>query len=134
MSSGNRRLRVLTAFSRDQPHKIYVQKVLGEADDSCLICQHILKRNGAVYIAGGPQMARWVKQEIVSSLGKELGSEKRASQFLVQLQRSGKFSVEAWSWVEHQSYSGKDADLRGYDEHIFHLTAELQPFLPKNKS
>ena len=97
VSSGSRRLRVLTAFSRDQPHKIYVQKVLGEADDSCLICQHILKRNGAVYIAGGPQMARWVKEEIVSSLGKELGSEKRASQFLVQLQRSGKFSVEAWS-------------------------------------
>ena len=68
-----------------------------EADGGSLICEHLLKRNGAVYIAGGPKMAKCVKDEIVSSLGKELGSAKQANQYLAKLQRSGKFSVEAWS-------------------------------------
>ena len=97
MGTSSRRLRVLTAFSRDQAHKVYVQKVLEEADGGSLICEHLLKRHGAVYIAGGPQMAKCVKDEIVSSLGKDLGSAKQANQFLAKLQRIGKFSVEAWS-------------------------------------
>jgi sulfite reductase alpha subunit-like flavoprotein len=73
-------------------------KVLREADNGRLIAQHILERNGAVYIAGGPKMARAVKEEIVEALGKEFGgNEKQANQLLNKLQRVGKFSIEAWS-------------------------------------
>jgi sulfite reductase alpha subunit-like flavoprotein len=90
-------LRVLTAFSRDQVQRIYVQKVLREADGANLICNHILNHNGAVYIAGGPQMARGVKEEIVTALGKVLGNEKQAHLLLAKLQRNGRFNIEAWS-------------------------------------
>lgn len=91
------RVRVLTAFSRDQVQRIYVQKVLRDADDGNLIANHILKRSGAVYIAGGPKMARAVKEEIVEVLAALLGSEKQANQLLNKMQRAGQFSIEAWS-------------------------------------
>ena len=90
-------MRLLTAFSRDQFQKIYVQKVLREADVGTLITKHLLERSGALYIAGGPKMARAVKEEVVEALSKELGGEKQAKAFLTKLQRLGKFSIEAWS-------------------------------------
>jgi sulfite reductase alpha subunit-like flavoprotein len=93
-----KRMRILTAFSRDQFQKIYVQKVLREADAGTLISRHILERNGALYIAGGPKMARAVKEEVIEALGKVLqGGEKQANQLLNKLQRAGRFSIEAWS-------------------------------------
>ena len=92
-----KRIRLLTAFSRDQFQKIYVQKVLGEADGGRLIAEHLLEHNGALYIAGGPKMARAVKEEVIEALGAVLeGGEKRANQFLNKLHRVGKFSIEAW--------------------------------------
>jgi sulfite reductase alpha subunit-like flavoprotein len=91
-------LRLLTAFSRDQFQKIYVQKVLREADDGALIARHLLERDGALYIAGGPKMARAVKEEVIEALAKELpGGEKEAKAFVRRLQRLGKLSIEAWS-------------------------------------
>eukprot|EP00980_Cylindrotheca_fusiformis_P031606 scaffold26676_cov137-Cylindrotheca_fusiformis.AAC.4 len=91
-------IRVLTAFSRDQFQKIYVQKILREADGGTLIARHILERHGALYIAGGPRMARAVKEEVIEALGKRLeGGEKKANQLLNKMQRLGTFSMEAWS-------------------------------------
>jgi len=91
-------LRLLTAFSQDQFQKIYVQKVLRDGDDGKLIIQHLLERHGAIYIAGGPKMARAVKEEIMEALTSILpGGDKDAKAFLRRLQRQGKFSVEAWS-------------------------------------
>ena len=88
---------ILTAFSRDQRFKIYVQQVLRDNADR-LIVKHILGKNGAVYIAGGPKMARAVKDEIIEQLGKVLeGGENSATKLLKQRQRIGKFSIEAWS-------------------------------------
>jgi sulfite reductase alpha subunit-like flavoprotein len=94
--SGN--LRLLVAFSQDQKHKIYVQKVLRQADDGLLISRHILENGGAVYIAGGAKMARAIKDEIIECLSAHLLSgEKGARELLQKLQRRGKFCVEAWS-------------------------------------
>ena len=93
----DRSMRLLTAFSRDQDHKVYVMQVLRQADEGTLIAKHLLEKGGAVYIAGGPKMSRHVKDEIVEALAKELGTEKMANQFLNKLQRIGKFSIEAWS-------------------------------------
>ena len=91
-------LRVLTAFSQEQKHKMYVQRKLREADEGLLIAKHILENNGAVYIAGGAKMARAVKDEIVECLGKLLPTGENGARSLLQkLQRKGKFSVEAWS-------------------------------------
>jgi len=92
------KLRLLTAFSRDQNNKIYVQRVVRDADDGVLIASHILENNGAVYIAGGAKMARNVRDEIIDNLGKYLpGGEKDAKLLLKKLQHKGKFNVEAWS-------------------------------------
>ena len=90
-------LGVLTAFSRDQWHKIYVQQVLEKTEkEHELISRHLLERNGAIYIAGGPKMARAVKEVIVESIAKQLKGDKKALSFLSALQRRGKFCVEAW--------------------------------------
>jgi sulfite reductase alpha subunit-like flavoprotein len=90
-------MRLLNAFSRDQVARVYVQKVLREADNRSLIAHHILEKGGAIYIAGGPKMARAVKEEIIEALSEKLGGEKQANQLLNKLQRAGHFSIEAWS-------------------------------------
>jgi sulfite reductase alpha subunit-like flavoprotein len=101
------RLTLLTAFSRDQRHKVYVQDALGSVDQDALgsvdfgrqkLARHVLKLNGAVYIAGGPKMARAVKEVIAESIAAELaGGIGEAQDLLAQRQRLGHFSVEAWN-------------------------------------
>ena len=92
------RLRTILAFSRDQPHKFYVQRALREADDGDFIVQHLIHRKGAVYIAGGSKMARAVKDEILESLSSTFsGGERDAKKFMNKLKRRGLLSIEAWS-------------------------------------
>ena len=50
-----------------------------------------------MYIAGGPSMARCVKQELVEVLSDILGGEKQANKFLNKMQRIGRFNIEAWN-------------------------------------
>lgn len=92
-----KRLEVLTAFSRDQWHKIYVQQVIRDADHGKLIEKHILERQGAIYVAGGAKMARAVKDEILECLTKAVGDEKQAALLLKRMHLQGRYSVEAWS-------------------------------------
>ncbi len=96
--TNSKRLRLISAFSRGQTPKLYVQRALKEADDGELIATHILEHRGAVYIAGGSKMARAVKDEIVAALGTRFdGGEKDAKRLLNKLKRTGLFSIEAWS-------------------------------------
>jgi len=96
--TNNNRLQLIPAFSRDQKHKLYVQRALREANGGELIVRHILERQGAVYIAGGSKMARAVKDEIVEALTDRLdGGEKDAKRLLNKMKRKGLFSIEAWS-------------------------------------
>lgn len=91
----NQKLRLLTAFSRDQWHKVYVQQVLRDAD---IVATHVLEKGGAVYIAGGAKMARAVKDELAECLGRAMeGGTATALRLLKKLQLRGKFSVEAWN-------------------------------------
>ena len=92
------RLGLLAAFSQDQSHKVYVQQVLQSIDrDSAYIVNHVIVKNGAMYVAGGPRMARAIKEVILNSMAQALGSEQRAKQYLSRLQRDGLYNVEAWS-------------------------------------
>lgn len=96
--TNSKRLQLIPAFSRDQQHKLYVQRALREANGGELIASHILEQQGAVYIAGGSKMARAVKDEIVEALGAKLdGGEKDAKRLLNKMKRTGLFSIEAWS-------------------------------------
>lgn len=91
-------LRLLTAFSRDQYYKMYVQRVAREADEGTMLTRHILENGGAVYIAGGAKMAHCVKDEIVECLAAALpGGEREAKLVLRKRAKVGRFSVEAWS-------------------------------------
>lgn len=91
-------LHLISAFSRDQTRKLYVQRALRDADGGELIARHLLERRGAVYIAGGSRMARAVRDEILEALAARLdGGERDARKLLGRLKRAGRFSVEAWS-------------------------------------
>lgn len=92
------RMMLLTAFSQDQWHKIYVQQVLVSDFGGEHIVRHILDFGGAIYIAGGPKMARAVVDVIVESLCDHFKcEEKDARKILTKMQFRGLFSVEAWS-------------------------------------
>ena len=93
------RLGLLTAFSRDQWHKIYVQQIIEQDDRECkFLSRHILRRSGSICIAGGPLMARAVKEVIVESIARETGGdEKQAQQILTKMQQNGRFMLEAWN-------------------------------------
>ena len=93
------KLSLYTAFSQDQWHKIYVQQTIRDngVGRGTLIIDHILERNGAVFIAGSAKMARAIRDEIIECLGKVLGGTKEALAVLKAMQRKGIFAVEAWS-------------------------------------
>jgi sulfite reductase alpha subunit-like flavoprotein len=91
-------LTLLTAFSQDQMHKVYVQQALRQEDPGGdKLLDLLLTRQGHLYIAGGAKMARAAKEEIAELLAPHLGGETLATQFLSRLQRMGRFRVEAWS-------------------------------------
>jgi len=119
-------LRVLTAFSQDQWHKIYVQQVLKkqwrQQNESSStpppteeserppkhshnwLYRHLVEHQGALYVAGNPSMARAVKEEVLEALvdsSSTTTAEKmtaaQAKKFLARLNRLGRFRVEAWS-------------------------------------
>lgn len=91
-------LKLITAFSQDQKHKEYVQHKLKTSSEIDVV-NHLINRNGAIYIAGGAKMARAVKEEITELLSKQhfSGNEAQAKMFLRKLNRKGLFRVEAWS-------------------------------------
>jgi sulfite reductase alpha subunit-like flavoprotein len=93
------RVGLMVAFSRDQWHKVYVQQILGSANyRGEQLARHILDKKGAVYVAGGPKMARDVKEKIVEHLAKHMtGGKKEAQHMISKLQRVGRFNVEAWN-------------------------------------
>ena len=89
-------LTLLTAFSRDQWHKFYVQQRLRQDDPhGQKLLHHLVTCEGHLYIAGGAKMARSIKEEIVELLDPHVGG--KATQYLSKLHRLGRFRVEAWS-------------------------------------
>ena len=89
------RLQLWTSFSQDQWHKIYVQQRMTEQKG--MIIDHIITQRGAVYVAGGAKMALSVKEELVEILSEVLGGAKQAQMFLKQMQKEGKYALEAWT-------------------------------------
>lgn len=93
-------LQILTAFSQDQWHKVYVQQVLeSEKFGREKIVRHLIDNEGAIYIAGGPKMARAVNDVVLEALCQfaNCSDEKNARKTLSKLQYLGLYSVEAWS-------------------------------------
>ncbi|KAJ0986308.1 hypothetical protein J5N97_004664 [Dioscorea zingiberensis] len=84
------------AFSRDQPHKIYVQHKIKE--ESARIWR-LLNQGAAIYIAGSStKMPADVTSAIEEIISEEAGiSKESAVMWLRRLEKAGRFYIEAWS-------------------------------------
>eukprot|EP00042_Codosiga_hollandica_P006981 m.16653 g.16653 ORF g.16653 m.16653 type:complete len:171 (+) comp28546_c0_seq1:2626-3138(+) len=93
--SGN--LQLLTAFSRDQQSKIYVQDAIRE--HGAELADWILRRGAWVYICGN---AKRMPLEVHGALGdilKEFGpfEEEALQEYLSSLEKARRIQIEAWS-------------------------------------
>ncbi|XP_056841611.1 NADPH-dependent diflavin oxidoreductase 1-like, partial [Raphanus sativus] len=85
-----------TAFSRDQPKKVYVQHKIREMRKEVwdLLCD-----GAAVYVAGS---SKKMPCDVMSALEEIVmeetgGSKETASRWLKALEKAGRYNVEAWS-------------------------------------
>uniref|UniRef100_A0A1B6LZU7 NADPH-dependent diflavin oxidoreductase 1 n=1 Tax=Graphocephala atropunctata TaxID=36148 RepID=A0A1B6LZU7_9HEMI len=90
------KLTLLTAFSRDQPHKIYVQHIIEK--ESSLIYKW-LERGCWIYVAGNANnMPSSVRSAFITVLQEAggLGSQ-QADNFISSLESNGLYQTETWS-------------------------------------
>uniref|UniRef100_A0A1B6DR54 NADPH-dependent diflavin oxidoreductase 1 n=3 Tax=Clastoptera arizonana TaxID=38151 RepID=A0A1B6DR54_9HEMI len=89
-------LNLLTAFSRDQSHKIYVQNIIEE--NSSLIWSY-LKRTASIYVAGNSNnMPNSVKEAFINVFEKEGQINKEdATKRIEEMEINGRYQTETWS-------------------------------------
>ena len=86
---------VVTAFSRDQEDKVYVQHRLGERRQ--LLLELLLDQRGSFYVAGSSKaMPAAVREEVVAALATRLGEE-GAEAWVEAMEREGRYQTETWS-------------------------------------
>ncbi len=85
-----------TAFSRDQPQKIYVQDLLEQ--DGCDVFQDLYEGNGHLYVCGGTSMGADVAT-MISELCVKRGNmdDAGAKAFIATLHQEGRYVQELWS-------------------------------------
>ncbi|XP_071115588.1 NADPH-dependent diflavin oxidoreductase 1-like [Haliotis cracherodii] len=95
--SGRGLLHVLTAFSRDQEDKVYVQHRI--RDNAALIWDLLDNHQAWFYIAGNakrmPDDVKEALQDVVMSAGGRNAAE--AAEYISQLEAKRRYQVEAWS-------------------------------------
>ena len=100
-SAGSRcPLEVLTAFSRDQPTKQYVQHLILSPTVSPRIADLLLEQSASVFICGSArQMPVDVEAALILVLQQRMGcaTPQEAAQKYSQLVRDGNIQVEAWA-------------------------------------
>lgn len=88
-------LDLVTAFSRDQEHKVYVQHRIAERKDKVM---KLLRNGGVVYIAGNAKdMVPSVRDAIRAVLKSDFHSDRDAEELLKDLEKSRRLQIEAWS-------------------------------------
>ncbi|KAF2624803.1 sulfite reductase flavo protein alpha-component [Macroventuria anomochaeta] len=89
-------LEVLTAFSRDQRKKVYVQDLIRQ--QSALVHDAIANKNGIVFICGSSgKMPQAVREALIEGF-QEHGKLSRgdAEAYLVALEKDGRYRQETW--------------------------------------
>ncbi|GFS22197.1 NADPH-dependent diflavin oxidoreductase 1 [Elysia marginata] len=90
-------LKLLTAFSRDQEEKIYVQHRIRE--EGSLVWKMINEQSAYFYIAGNaksmPDDVKESLRDVISIHGNMTQTE--AASYIQQLEKNRRFQVEAWS-------------------------------------
>jgi sulfite reductase alpha subunit-like flavoprotein len=95
-------LQVITAFSRDQKAKVYVQDRIKEYADT--IRQLLVERNAVVIVSGSSgQMPKAVRQALLDVLtsqavppGKIVWTNEEAEEFLTGMGKNGRYKQETW--------------------------------------
>ncbi|KEF61857.1 uncharacterized protein A1O9_03428 [Exophiala aquamarina CBS 119918] len=113
-SSAQSGMEVITAFSRDQKSKVYVQDRIRERAD--LIWRFLCERAATVIVCGASgQMPKAVRQALVDALasqgavrakdlddgkgggGESIQSQEDAEKYLARLEKEGRYKQETWS-------------------------------------
>ena len=61
--------KLITAFSRAQKEKVYVQNVMENESD--LIWEYVNNKKGSIYVCGGTQMGKDVQQALEGIIAKK---------------------------------------------------------------
>ncbi|CBF86443.1 NAPDH-dependent diflavin reductase [Aspergillus nidulans FGSC A4] len=95
------KLKVLTAFSRDQKQKVYVQDVIRE--NSSLVFNLLHDKGGAVFVCGSSgRMPQAVRETLTEAFqyGNDAGtqpfSRREAEDYLVGMEKTGRYKQETW--------------------------------------
>lgn len=101
METGGIDLQVLTAFSRDQRHKIYVQDRIRE--NKSLFFRLLHDQSGSVFICGSsgrmPQAIREALIECFQQQDSPSGpkyTREQAEQYLIEMEKIGRYKQETW--------------------------------------
>ncbi|KAL4966769.1 NAPDH-dependent diflavin reductase [Aspergillus stella-maris] len=95
------KLRVLTAFSRDQKNKVYVQDVISQ--HSATVFNLLHDKGGAVFVCGSsgrmPQAVREALTEVFQG-GNDVDNfgftRREAEDYLVGMEKTGRYKQETW--------------------------------------
>ncbi|KAL5003183.1 NADPH-dependent diflavin oxidoreductase 1 [Aspergillus recurvatus] len=95
------KLKVLTAFSRDQKQKVYVQDVIRE--NSSLVFNLLHDKGGAVFVCGSSgRMPQAVRETLTEAFqfgnvaGTQRFSRREAEEYLVGMEKTGRYKQETW--------------------------------------
>jgi sulfite reductase alpha subunit-like flavoprotein len=87
---------ILTAFSRDQESKVYVQHRMAEEAEK--IWKMLNQEGGIIYVAGNKDLPGAISNALETIAVSQGGmSNEDASQFVKLLVRTGRLQVECWS-------------------------------------
>ena len=94
---GSLDLKCITAFSRDQRQKIYVQDEIRAK--SALLYRLLLEQTGSVYVCGSSgKMPQAVREALIEIFQQEGSMERDAAEaYLTKMEKSGRYVQETWS-------------------------------------
>ena len=86
---------VITAFSRDQEDKVYVQHKIREQQEK--IRHLILDKSGNFFVAGNSKfMPNQVREALVDACSLDLGPEE-AEKYVEKMELTGRYQTETWA-------------------------------------
>lgn len=96
-ASAKAKFKVVTAFSRDQVKKVYVQHQIREHVEA--LVDIILRQGGMIYVCGSSgRMPSAVREALIECFSSAEGglSRQEAENYLLEMERNGRYRQETW--------------------------------------
>ena len=88
-------MEMVTAFSRDQEDKVYVQHRMEQKAN--LLTELVVDQGASFFVAGNSKnMPTAVREALVAAINIRLG-EGKGEEFVANMESSGKYQTETWS-------------------------------------